>query len=81
MSDDLVKRLRPLSWDDIDARIGVPIDETMREAADRIEELEAKLVKAVEALEKSAVMHHIRGHEEMADEICTALAALKGDKC
>jgi chromosome segregation ATPase len=40
MSDEeLVKRLRPLSWSDIDARFGVPMDETMREAADRIEAL------------------------------------------
>jgi hypothetical protein len=51
MSDkELVKRLRPLSWSDIDARFGVPIDETMREAADRIEALTAKLAKAVKAL-------------------------------
>ena len=40
MSDDLVKRLREgATWDDDIA------------AADRIEELEAKLAKAVEALE------------------------------
>jgi hypothetical protein len=44
MSDEeLVKRLRPLSWSDIDARFGVPMDETMREAADRIDELEVSL--------------------------------------
>ena len=53
MSDDLVKRLRPLSWSDIDARFGVPTDETMREAADRIEELQAKLAKAIEALDEA----------------------------
>jgi len=47
MSDEeLVKRLRPLSWSDIDARFGVPMDETMREAADRIEALTDKLAKA-----------------------------------
>ena len=37
--EELVKRLRPLSWSDIDARFGVPMDDTMREAADRIEQL------------------------------------------
>jgi head-tail adaptor len=37
--EELLKRLRPLSWSDIDARFGVPMDETMREAADRIEQL------------------------------------------
>jgi hypothetical protein len=41
--EELVKRLRPLSWSDIDARFGVPMDETMREAADRIEALTAKV--------------------------------------
>ena len=37
--EELLNRLRPLSWSDIDARFGVPMDETMREAADRIEQL------------------------------------------
>jgi DNA repair ATPase RecN len=40
--EELVKRLRPLSWSDIDARFGVPMDETMREAADRIKALTAE---------------------------------------
>jgi chromosome segregation ATPase len=42
-NEELVKRLRPFSWSDIDARFGVPMDETMREAADRIEQLQQAL--------------------------------------
>jgi hypothetical protein len=40
MSDDLIKRLREIRWR----------ADLMHEAADRIEQLEAKLTKAVEAL-------------------------------
>jgi outer membrane murein-binding lipoprotein Lpp len=39
----LKAQLRPLSWSDIDARFGVPMDQTMRKAAAAIETLEAKL--------------------------------------
>ena len=84
MSDDLVKRL-----DSFDA------DDLHREAADRIEELEAKLseseallAKAVEALEK--VRAFVRELEPYADQghtlvpalydACTTLAELKGEK-
>ena len=42
--DDLVKRLRSLS--DCDARSGEPLGRAMREAADRIDALEAQLAKA-----------------------------------
>jgi len=52
-NEELVKRLRPLSWSDIDARFGVPMDKTMREAADRIELLATtneQLVATNEAL-------------------------------
>ena len=45
MSDDLVKRLRESG-----TRSEVELHEDREEAADRIEELEAKLEKAVEAL-------------------------------
>lgn len=45
--DDLVKRLRSLS--DCDARSGEPLGRAMREAADRIEALEAQ-VRAADAL-------------------------------
>jgi HD superfamily phosphodiesterase len=47
MSDDLVKRLRNLDTHPE----GAP-----RKAADRIEELEAKLAKAVEALNSMAIL-------------------------
>jgi hypothetical protein len=57
MSDDLVKRLR----------YGVGYwPETGREAADRIEELEAKLAKAVEMLDRLSFAR-------------TTLAELKGE--
>jgi len=39
----LKAQLRPLSWSDIDARFGVPMDQTMRKAAAAIETLESKL--------------------------------------
>jgi len=43
MSDDLVKRLRRASIQPL------PLNDYFKEAADRIEELEAKLEKAVKA--------------------------------
>jgi len=70
MSDDLVKRLWLHDCEGI-----------TREAADRIEELEAKLAKAVWRLEQMQIdrtgyrhpSHYIRG-------AAVTLAELKGDK-
>ena len=63
MSDDLVKRLR--DWEHVGPEdIDKPEGHLYEEAADRIEELEAKLAKAVEALD-----------EAMMDKI---FAAIKG---
>ena len=72
MTDDLVKRLRN--------PIGAmrPTLTDGREAADRIEELEAKLAKAVELAEKSIKWLRLYGadvHREAA-----TLAELKGEK-
>ena len=64
MSDDLVKRLRDDSGDWLTDL-----------AADRIEELEAKLAKAVEALEKLNV-----GEGWAAQIARTTLAELKEQK-
>ena len=67
MSDDLVKRLRDDSGDWLTDL-----------AADRIEELEAKLAKAVEALEfwQKAQEPDI---DEAIELMQTTLAELKGD--
>lgn len=51
--EELVKRLR--SWD------GSPFDDDAHEAADRIEELEAKLAKAAEALGEPDLDGHYFG--------------------
>lgn len=64
MTDDLVKRLR----------IG-PSMLAQGQAANRIEELEAKLAKAVEALEKLNV-----GEGWAAQIACPTIAELKGDR-
>ena len=90
--DDLVKRLRKrkefefidgykrIEWEDNDAL----------EAADRIEELEAKLAKAVEAMQeaiKLADMPHYGDREDALDNcfdaidlLRTTLSELNGDK-
>ena len=55
MSDDLVKRLRERRWPeflDCSEQIEWKDDDAL-EAADRIEELEAKLAKAIEALDEA----------------------------
>jgi hypothetical protein len=94
MSDEeLVKRLRPLSWSDIDARFGVPMDETMREAADRIEALlnlnealvelmddrDAKLAKAVEGLR--GLMQHMPDYADTVwQNARETLAEIEGEK-
>jgi len=73
MSDDLVKRLR--NGDTVMA------NHYMDEAADRIEELEAKLAKAVEAMEV-CVNNQPTGlyadHNPFYWTIRTTLAELKG---
>jgi len=81
MSDDLVKRLRNTG-----SMSHVEVWETFEEAADRIEELEAKLAKAVEALEfyRSAINLRIDceityAMQEAHDNAETFLAELKGE--
>jgi len=54
MSDDLVNRLQELA--DCDTRAGEPLGNCMREAADRMKELEAKLAQAVEALKQNGAL-------------------------
>jgi uncharacterized NAD(P)/FAD-binding protein YdhS len=81
MSDDLVKRLRDT------CRGGETCKCSLSEAADRIEELEDKLQKAISALEK--VQAFVRDLEPHADqghtlvpalrEACEILAELKGE--
>jgi len=94
MSDDLVKRLRT-PWD-VDRSIISQTDNWMRErqeAADRIEELEAKLAKAMEALERiedaskyfgccpEASETTVRYAHETTRRLCsTTLAEIKGAK-
>ena len=88
MSDDLVKRLRAVEW----SVNGEPcaegnVDETCaKEAADRIEELEAKLAKAVEALERIAsgefsgrMLTSMPPQDAAAYFARTTLAKLKGE--
>ncbi|MGA1207892.1 MAG: hypothetical protein ACO31Z_09040 [Litorivicinaceae bacterium] len=84
MSDDLVKRLRVAykSTDTEGKTYTVRYNPDGPEAADRIEELEAKLAKAVEALEK---LHRrqdcLETFDAVVNEIAeTALAELKGEK-
>ena len=67
MSDDLVKRLWLHDCEGI-----------TREAADRIEELEAKLAQAVEALDQIA--GKVPYADDPYDIARAALAELKGDK-
>lgn len=71
MTDDLVKRLRESG-----TRSEVELHEDREEAADRIEELEAKLEKAVEALDR--IQHGSYGKN--AAMARTALKQLAGGK-
>jgi hypothetical protein len=74
MSDDLVKRLRRINQH-YDLARGVHQD--IRAAADCIEELEAKLTKAVEALRVSIdVMEWVGGENNCSRGIGAAEAAL-----
>ena len=87
MSDDLVKRLRDVGKNYELAR-GVHVD--IRQAADRIEELESKLAKAVEALKGAAQQHRIIAGMDLmcgssiaynaAREAEATLAELKGEQ-
>ena len=53
MSDDLVKRLRGWARDIREGSTAIwAMDQDLKEAADRIEDLEAKLEKAAVALDK-----------------------------
>mgnify|MGYP001309683877 CR=1 FL=1 len=86
MSDDLVKRLRERAYKPIAC---TPFNILM-ESAERIEELEAKLAKAVEALELAdqAIMEVVNGLDLAGvasafahiRTIRTTLAELKGEK-
>ena len=88
MSNDLVKRLQKMS-----PRLDILECEDVLQATDRIEELEAKLAKAVEALERIEDASRYFGNEPEASEttvryahettrrLCsTTLAELKGEK-
>ena len=78
MSDDLVKRLRspngPFNWEDAVA--------TYLEAADRIEKLEAALVKVAEGYEtewsKSSVINMLNIAQILSERIVIAQKALEG---
>jgi len=74
MSDDLVKRLR-------DPAFGAETTERnmMSSAADRIEELEAKLAKAVEFVECTISYAKTCGARFPVDLARTTLAELKGE--
>jgi predicted metalloendopeptidase len=79
MSDDLVKRLRQ-SWD-VDRSIMMQTGGWMKErrdAADRIEELEANLAKAVKALQtiKDRRDYQLPKSQDIAS---ATLAELKGE--
>ena len=75
MSDDLVKRLREYGSNRFWPH-GPACDCT--QAADRIEELEAKLAKAVDVLEQCEIMLRLRGHDEVAASARTIIAELTG---
>jgi hypothetical protein len=80
MSDDLVKRLR-LDAKFMSERFGMPVERNAaQEAADHIEELEAKLAQAVEALEyyKDQCERGIRLFPN-GKSASTTFAELKGD--
>ena len=81
MSDDLVKRLRPVASTTFNV---------LMDSADRIEELEAKLAKAVEALDEAIYLldPEIDGIAHRDEDIAkvtglypivTTLAELKGE--
>jgi hypothetical protein len=75
MSDDLVKRAR--SWDKCWPSRN--IENLVPEMADRIKELEAKLAKAVEALQtlKDWPEYRLLSSQEYA---CNTLAELEGEE-
>ena len=74
MSDDLVERLR--GWPAV-----IKANDTMFEAADRIEELEAKLAKAVElGLEECPFWDGSGAYNDWWHDRRTTLKELTGDK-
>jgi len=77
MSDDLVKRARHNALADMPHYASVELIEVL---ADRIEELEAKLAKAVEALEKLARLGNGERYGNSDGNMIarTTLAELKG---
>ena len=74
MTDDMMKRLRGID------RTDIYLYETMNDAIDRIEELEAKLAKAAEvlrlALKYNTAMH--RGASEFNKRVLATLAEIEG---
>ena len=80
MSDDLVKRARKYGDDPQDVSLG-EWAEWSHKWADRIEELEAKLAKAVElALEECPYRDGTGPYNDWWFERRTTLEELKGDK-
>ena len=75
MSDDLIKRLREA--DSYNKKYYV-LDPLHNEAADRIEELERDLAKAVEALREIAEAYGIKWHAGVLSR--AALAELEGEE-
>ena len=74
MSDDLVKRLR--DWEHVGPEdIDKPEGHLYEEAADRIEELEAKLAKATDTL-----VRIVRGDDDAHNWAIWTLGELKGGK-
>ena len=87
MSDDLVKRLRNGCIYDEGNTIfpdvnDIDTDALLYEAADMIEELETKLAKAVESLEKLARLGNGDLYDNLAGIMIAriTLAKLKGEK-
>lgn len=73
--EELVKRLRGID------RTDIYLYETMNDAADRIEKLEAKLAKAVEAADgmlDEFCIHETQQQSLAYDNMCAALAEIKG---
>ena len=85
MSDDLLKRLRGWARDIYEGSTATwAMDQDLKSAADRIEKLEAKLAKAVDALGEAIYLLD-PDEEDIAKEtglyrIVTTYAELKGGK-
>lgn len=77
--EDLIARLRGWARDIQQGSKAVwAMDQDLKASADRIEELEAKLAKALAVMEESEIMLRLRGQAYMADAIAATLAEIKG---